>query len=137
MKTWTIYKTKNNKGKAQLFLTDQPISTLASFLGDSSVEIVYSSTRKSYVLKTYQRELKEAAITNDTLREKYRERIKIRKENGRKVGAFSRDSGHIRRLRETKVICPNGHRSNLQYYKFYCRNRGLDPSKATILPYEG
>jgi len=144
MTTYTVYKEIKN-GKSKVNITSADVEALRGLLKDSTIEIIYSSTNRHYAFKTYERELKEESIKNDKERERFHKlRMHAKqmgteygKENGKKVGAYSRDSGHLQRLRMTKVICPDGHRSNLQYYKVYCNNRGLDHRKAKILPYNG
>lgn len=141
MKKWTVYRIQSEQGKELVFLTNDPIEALSSFLGGSTIRIILTTTKKSHALKVYEKEQIEVSIVDDDARAKYaasRARMaefgrKYGPKNGVKVGAIARDSGHLKRLRETKVLCPDGHRSNLQYYKFYCRNRGLDPNKAIIL----
>ena len=141
MTNWTVYKVVKKDGSSKVYMTDQPVEALASFLGDDRIEIVISSTKKSYVTKVHEKELKEESLRNVREKDLY---SKVRKhmrsvgkaygpENGRKVGALSRDSGHLARLRNTKVSCPDGHVSNLQYYRVYCRNRGLDVSKCQVI----
>jgi hypothetical protein len=126
-------------------MTKGSVEALSSFLGDDKVEILLSTTKRSRALRLYEMQQKEESIRNDREREVYSKNRKFFKTigakygpaNGKKVGAYARDSGHLRRLRETKVICENGHRSNLQHYRSYCRHNGLDPEKSIILPYDG
>lgn len=136
MITYTVYKVNS-----KVYITKGNVDALRSLLNDDKVEVIYQSTKEYYAYKTYERELREQNTRNPRDLEVLKKRRKIFKEigrkygpvNGKKVGAYARDSGHLKRLRDTKVICPDNHRSNLQHYKSYCRNRGFDIDDCIIL----
>lgn len=135
---WIIYRITKD-GKSEILMTDQPVDTLATFLRDSTIEIIYKSTIKSYATNVLSKELKEAHINNLDKRQKYHDMRKRFSEvgkkygpiNGKKVGTAS--IGMLKTLRETKVLCPDGHTSNLVFYKFYCNRRGLRIEDCQVL----
>jgi len=141
MTKWTVYTVSIPYKPIAVYMTDTDVEALATFLGDAKIEIIISSTKKHYVTRVYLKELKEASIPPGKRKESYRKRRRNMSEigkvygpqNGKKVGDFARDSGHLARLRETKVICPDDHVTNLVFYKYYCKNRGLDIKKCKIL----
>jgi len=139
-KTYVVYVAEDRKGNKMVEMTDMPVQALREFLHDTKIEIIVSTQYNKVAENAYKRTLRALKLPKAMTDKIERSRQRMEEvgriygpTNGKRVGQFAVESGHLARLRDTKVRCEDGHVSNLVWHIRYCKNRGLDPKKSVII----